>query len=45
MGIASAPEMWQRAMNTIFGDIEGVECVIDDILLLGRTIEVHDQKI
>jgi len=39
MGITSTSEIWQRALNTIFGDMEGVECVMDDILVWGRTIE------
>jgi hypothetical protein len=45
MGIASAPEIWQRAMNSIFGDLEGVECVMDDILVWGRTIEEHEDRL
>lgn len=39
MGITSAPEIYQRAMNDMFGDIEGVEIIMDDILIHGPTIE------
>ena len=45
MGIASAPEIWQRAMNTVFGDMVGVECVMDDILVSGATNEEHDERL
>ena len=45
MGIASAPEIWQRAMNTVFGDMVGVECVMDDILVWGATKEEHDERL
>jgi hypothetical protein len=45
MGISSAPEIYQRAMNELFSDIEGVEIVMDDILIHGPTIDVHDQRL
>jgi hypothetical protein len=45
MAIASSSEIWQRAMNSIFGDLEGVECVMDDILVWGRTIEEHEDRL
>jgi len=32
-------------MNTIFGDMEGVECVIGDILIWGHTIEEHEDRL
>jgi len=43
MGIKSAPEIYQRAMNDTFGDIEGVEIIMDDILIHGPTTETHMQ--
>lgn len=43
MGISSAPEIYQRAMNELFSDIGGVEIVMDDILIHGPTIDAHNQ--
>ena len=42
-GITSAPEHFQRRMQEILGDIEGVVCLIDDVLVYGRTQEEHDE--
>lgn len=36
-GITSAPEHFQRQMTEILGDIPGVVCLVDDILVMGRT--------
>ena len=33
-GVASAPAIWQRAMDKVLQGIEGVQCYLDDILLL-----------
>ena len=44
-GITSAPEHFQRRMQEILGDIEGVVCLIDDILVHGRTQEEHDERL
>ena len=35
-GITSAPEHFQRRMTEILGDIEGVVCLVDDILVSGK---------
>ena len=35
-GISSASEIWQRVMITEFGSLEGVEVVVDDILVCGE---------
>ena len=37
-GVSPAPEIYQRKMHEMFDDIEGVEIVMDDILVHGRTI-------
>ena len=42
-GITWAPEHFQRRMTEILGDIEGVVCLVDDILVSGKTQEEHDQ--
>ena len=44
-GIMSAPEHFQRRMTEILGDIEGVVCLVDDILVSGKTQEEHDQRL
>ena len=40
-GITSAPEHFQRCMQEIVGDIEGVVCLIDNILIHGCAQEEH----
>ena len=40
-GIASAPALFQRAMDTILQGIPHVICYIDDILITGSTEEEH----
>ena len=40
-GIASAPAMFQRAMDIILQGIPGVVCYIDDILVTGDMKEQH----
>ena len=40
-GVASAPAMFQRAMDIILQGVEGVICYIDDILVTGATDEEH----
>ena len=41
-GIASAPEHFQRQMETILSGQEGVLCHMDDVLIFGKTQEEHD---
>lgn len=41
-GINSAPEMFQRNMVKIFGDIPGVIVYFDDVGIMGATEEEHD---
>eukprot|EP00117_Sycon_ciliatum_P041979 scpid19977/ scgid1158/ Retrotransposable element Tf2 155 kDa protein type 1 len=40
-GIASAPALWQRAIYSLLRDLPGVKCMIDDIIVTGRTPEEH----
>lgn len=46
-GLKSAPETFQRAMNTILRDTIGDRCFIymDDILILGETLKEHNSKL
>ena len=43
-GISSASEIFQRRMTETLEGVEGVEASQDDILVVGRTMEVHDEK-
>ena len=40
-GIASAPGIFQRAMELLLKDIPGVLCYLDDILICGSTEDQH----
>ena len=42
-GISSAPELFQRRMSTALEGLEGVICLMDDILIHGKTREEHDK--
>ena len=44
-GIASAPAIFQRLMDTILQGIPGVVCYIDDILVTGKDQEEHLQNL
>jgi len=45
MGAKCSSEVFQRAMMSAFEGIEGVEVVVDDILVHGSTIAIHDQRL
>ncbi|XP_072140440.1 uncharacterized protein [Dermacentor andersoni] len=40
-GIASAPGIFQKIMETMLKDLKGVCCYLDDILVTGKTLEDH----
>ena len=40
-GVASAPSIFQKAMETILQGMEGIICYLDDILVSGKTKEEH----
>ena len=42
-GINVAPEMFQRIMTETFTDIDGVEVIMDDILIFAPNQEEHDK--
>ena len=44
-GICSAQDIFQTIMSEIFEDIEGVEVVVDDILVWGASEEEHDTRL
>ncbi|GFU37834.1 transposon Ty3-G Gag-Pol polyprotein [Nephila pilipes] len=41
-GIVSAPEVFQKINQKLFGDIEGVEIYFDDIIVAGYNKDSHD---
>ena len=44
-GITSAPEHFQRRMSNILTDLDGVVCMMDDVLIHGCTPEEHDARL
>ena len=40
-GVASAPAVWQRAIDQVLQGIPGVQCYLDDIIVTCRTREEH----
>ena len=44
-GITSAPEHFQRRMAEILQDCEGVVCLVDDVLIHGKSQEEHDRRL
>ncbi|KAL3975969.1 inner nuclear membrane protein Man1 [Sarotherodon galilaeus] len=40
-GIASAPAVWQRAMDQVLQGIPGTQCFLDDIIVTGVDEETH----
>lgn len=45
MGVSVAPEIFQRKMKELLGDLNGVVCYLDDIVIYGATNEEHDQNL
>ena len=43
--ITSAPEYFQRHMSKLLEVLEGVVCLIEDILVYGKEAEVHDARL
>ena len=44
-GISAAPEFFQRQMNKILEGLTGVVCMMDDILVVGKSKEEHDTRL
>ena len=44
-GISSAPELFQCRMSVALEGLEGVACLMDDILVHGKTKEEHDTRL
>ena len=44
-GLNCASEIYQSVMSRMVEDIEGAEVIVDDILVWGRTLKEHDQRL
>ena len=44
-GITSAPEFFQKQMSTILTGLEGVLCLMDDILVFSKDRAEHDKRL
>ena len=42
-GICSAPEIFQKKNDQLFGDIDGVEVFFDDLIIAAKDIADHDR--
>ncbi|GBL79545.1 Transposon Ty3-I Gag-Pol polyprotein [Araneus ventricosus] len=42
-GICSAPEVFQKKNQKLFGDIKGFEIYFDDLIIVGKNKEEHDK--
>ena len=45
MGLSCASEIFQREMVNIFGQLDGVEIVVDDLLVHGKDEEEHNLRL
>ena len=45
MGISSAPEVYMREMHQILEGMPGVACLMDDVAVVGRTKQEHDERL
>ena len=44
-GISAAPGIFQRIMDALFSNVEGVVCYLDDILVTGKNKHEHDKNL
>ncbi|XP_049866275.1 uncharacterized protein K02A2.6-like [Pectinophora gossypiella] len=44
-GLASAPAIFQRAMECVLAGMEGVTCLLDDILITGKNKDEHMERL
>lgn len=44
-GISSAQDVFQSVMSEMFEDIDGVEVIVDDLLIWGESEEQHDSRL
>ena len=44
-GITSAPELFQRRMSAMLQGLQGVVCMMDDVLIFGKNHKEHDDHL
>ncbi|KAJ8713190.1 hypothetical protein PYW08_008494 [Mythimna loreyi] len=44
-GLSSAPSIFQRAMESVLSGLDGVLCLLDDVLITASTKELHLEKL
>ena len=44
-GISSAPEHFQKRMSEILSGLDGVLCLMDDVLVFGKDKKEHDERL
>ena len=44
-GISSAPEHFQKRISQILTGLQGVLCLMDDVLIFGRDQKEHDERL
>ena len=44
-GISSAPEHYQKQMQKILAGLDGIVCLMDDIVVYGKTKAEHDERL
>ena len=44
-GLCSASEVFQKQMSEMFEDIDGVECIVDDVLVWGNNQAEHNMRL
>jgi len=44
-GLSVSPEVFMRYTQTYFGELPGVFIYVDDLLVMGKTLEEHDQNL
>lgn len=44
-GISFVPKVFSKRVQEMFSDLKGVECIVNDILVLGVTIAEHNSRV
>ena len=44
-GINTAGDIFNEAIQELFGDLDGIQCVVDDILVHAPSVEEHDHRL
>ena len=44
-GITCAPELFQKRMNVLLKDLDGSLCLMDDVLVYGKSQNEHDERL